>query len=68
MDMGKLIVFEGASDGIGKSTQIGLLKKKLEEEGNIVVNHHFPTYGTYHGAPVEQYLSGNLGEIKDLSP
>ena len=68
MEKGKLIVFEGASDGIGKSTQIGLLSKKLEEEGNIIVNHHFPTDVTYHGAQVEQYLSGNLGKIEDLSP
>lgn len=65
---GRLIVFEGASDGIGKSTQIKLLKERLESEGYIVVNHHFPSYGTYHGAPVEEYLSGNIGNIEDLSP
>jgi len=68
MKLGKLIVFEGASDGIGKSTQIKLLKERLESEGYVIVNHHFPTYGTYHGAPVEEYLSGNLGNINDLSP
>ena len=68
MEKGRLIVFEGACDGIGKSTQIELLRKKLELEGNVVVGHHFPTYGTYHGAPVEEYLSGNLGNINDLSP
>ena len=56
MEKGRLIVFEGACDGIGKSTQIKLLREKLEAEGNIVVGHHFPTYGTYHGAPVEAYL------------
>ena len=68
MEKGKLIVFEGASDGIGKSTQIGLLRERLEKEGHIIVNHHFPSYGTYHGAPVEHYLDGKLGEINDLSP
>ena len=68
MEKGRLIVFEGACDGIGKSTQIELLRNKLELDGNVVVGHHFPTYGTYHGAPVEQYLSGNFGNIKDLSP
>ena len=68
MKQGKLIVFEGASDGIGKSTQIALLQQSLKEEGNIIVNHHFPTYGTYHGAPVEEYLHGNLGNIDELSP
>ena len=65
---GKLIVFEGACDGIGKSTQIKLLRKYLEDSGEIVVNHHFPTYGTYHGAPVEKYLAGELGKIEDLPP
>lgn len=68
MKKGKLIVFEGASDGIGKSTQIELLRKRLESEGNVVVNYHFPSYGTYHGALVEEYLNGNLGSIDDLSP
>ena len=68
MNKGRLIVFEGASDGIGKSTQIKLLQERLELDGDIVVNHHFPTYGTYHGAPVEEYLAGNLGEINELSP
>lgn len=65
---GKLIVFEGASDGIGKSTQIELLRKRLEDDGYTIVNHHFPTYGTYHGALVEKYLSGEFGNIDDLSP
>ena len=68
MNKGTLIVFEGSSDGIGKSTQIKLLWDRLEKEGNVVVNHHFPTYGTYHGAPVEEYLRGNLGSINDLPP
>lgn len=68
MDKGKLIVFEGASDGIGKSTQIDLLRKRLESEGYVIVSHHFPTYNTYHGAPVEEYLAGNLGNIDDLTP
>lgn len=68
MEKGKLIVFEGACDGIGKSTQIGLLRKKLESDGNTIVSHHFPSYNTYHGAPVEQYLAGNIGKISELSP
>lgn len=44
------------------------MRKKLESEGNEIVSHHFPTYGTYHGAPVEEYLAGNLGKIDELSP
>ena len=36
MEKGQLIVFEGACDGIGKSTQIKLLREKLEAEGKTV--------------------------------
>lgn len=68
MNNGKLIVFEGSSDGIGKSTQIKLLTEKLQQDGYTIVNHHFPTYNTYHGAPVEEYLKGNLGSLNDLNP
>ena len=68
MEKGRLIVFEGACDGIGKSTQLKLLRDRLEKDGKTIVSHHFPTYDTYHGAPVEKYLSGEFGEIEDLSP
>ena len=68
MEKGRLIVFEGACDGIGKSTQIGLLRKKLEAEGKTIAGYHFPADGTYHGAPVEAYLRGDFGKIDDLSP
>lgn len=57
---GKLIVFEG-SDGAGKTTQCNLLKKDLIASGELVVDHHFPSYGTYYGAPVEHYLKGDFG-------
>ena len=43
---GKLIVIEGACDGIGKSTQFELLKERLTKEGKEIYNHHFPTYNT----------------------
>lgn len=65
--MGKLIVIEGACDGIGKTTQYKLLNEYLKEKGEVF-NHHFPTYNTYHGIPVEKYLSGEYGNISDLSP
>lgn len=68
MKQGKLIVIEGASDGIGKSTQYDMLYNRLIQDGESVVKHHFPTYNTYHGALVEHYLSGDFGEVKDLSP
>lgn len=68
MEKGKLIVVEGACDGIGKSTQFDLLRKSLEQEGKEVSNHHFPSYGTIQGAPVEKYLKGEFGQPSELSP
>lgn len=65
---GKLIVIEGACDGIGKTTQYNMLYNKLTSLGYEVIRHHFPSYNTFHGIPVEKYLSGEFGEIKDISP
>lgn len=42
MEKGKLIVVEGACDGIGKSTQYKLLKEKLEN-GNIILLDRYTT-------------------------
>lgn len=67
-DKGKLIVVEGACDGIGKTTQFEKLKEHLKSDGKEIAYHHFPTYGTYYGAPVEKYLKGEFGEPKELSP
>ena len=68
MQKGKLIVMEGACDGIGKTTQFILLKKRLEHEGKKVITHHFPTYDSYHGKPVEMYLKGEFGSPEEISP
>lgn len=68
MNKGKLIVIEGACDGIGKSTQFAMLKSRIEGMGRVVASHHFPTYGSVQGAPVESYLKGELGCAADLSP
>lgn len=65
---GKIIVIEGASDGIGKTTQYELLKQKLINDGNNIVTHHFPSYGKEQGKLVELYLEGKFGERKDLNP
>ncbi len=65
---GKLIVIEGACDGIGKTTQYNLLKEYLEKKGCSVCSHHFPTYGSVGGELTEHYLNGDLGNPKDLSP
>ena len=47
--MGKLVVIEGACDGIGKSTQFNYLKEHLIKDGYVVDSHHFPSYNTYQG-------------------
>ncbi len=65
---GKLIVIEGACDGIGKTTQYNLLKEYLLKSGKKVHTHHFPTYDSKQGKLVEQYLNGDFGNPKDLSP
>ena len=66
--MGKLIVIEGDCDGIGKTTQYELLKKRLVNDGNNVISHHFPSYGEYQGVSVEHYLKGEYGSPDSLSP
>ena len=58
MEKGKLIVIEGACDGIGKTTQYKMLSKYFLENGKEVVKHHFPSYNTYQGTPVSKYLQG----------
>lgn len=68
MKNGKLIVIEGACDGIGKTTQYQLLGEHLKLDGENIVTHHFPSYNTYQGKPVEQYLRGDYGQPNDLSP
>ena len=68
MEKGFLIVMEGACDGIGKSTQFKKLSAALKDSGYKVVSHHFPSYGTIGGAPVEEYLAGNFGDKAELSP
>lgn len=68
MEKGKLIVIEGACDGIGKTTQYNLLAKRLEKDGKQISTHHFPSYETPQGTLVEMYLKGIFGSPKDLSP
>ena len=68
MAKGKLIVVEGACDGIGKTTQYEMLCSHLKEDGINLVNHHFPSYNTYQGVPVEKYLQGSYGQPSDLAP
>ena len=68
MEKGKLIVIEGACDGIGKTTQFNMLCDHLKKDGFETVSHHFPSYDTIQGALVEQYLNGAYGEPSEVSP
>lgn len=68
MSKGKLIVVEGACDGIGKTTQFQLLGEHLKADGESIITHHFPSYNTYQGKPVEMYLKGKYGQLNELSP
>lgn len=65
---GKLIVIEGACDGIGKTTQYNLLKQYFEDKGYNVCSHHFPTYNSKQGFLAENYLKGEFGLPEELSP
>ena len=66
--VGKIIVIEGACDGIGKTTQYKMLCDRLREDNIDFVMHHFPSYNTSAGAATESYLRGELGTPSDLSP
>lgn len=68
MEKGKLIVIEGSCDGIGKTTQYNMLCNHFQNDGEEIVCHHFPSYGTYQGASVEKYLKGEYGQPSELSP
>ena len=68
MNQGKIIVIEGACDGIGKTTQYELLYNHLLTDKKQVTTHHFPSYNVYQGKGVEEYLKGNYGKLDELSP
>ena len=66
--MGKLIVIEGVSDGVGKTTQIRELYNNLVRDGKEVIYHHFPSYGEGSAFLVEAYLKGDLGKRELIGP
>ena len=68
MNNGKVIVIEGACDGVGKTTQFKLLYERLIKDGFDIYHHHFPTYNTYQAVPIEKYLTGEFGNINELNP
>jgi dTMP kinase len=65
---GKLIVIEGL-DGSGKSTQIELLRQKLDREGVECRYIHFPmlNQGRY-GELIAEFLRGEYGSLQEVHP
>lgn len=64
---GKFIVIDG-TDGSGKTTQLNLLKIRLEKEGYGVEVADFPQYNTKSAGLVEEYLSGKYGQADEVGP
>ena len=58
--MGKLIVIEG-TDGSGKSTQFGLLTRRVAAEGRDFQRLVFPQYAEESSALIRMYLGGQFG-------
>lgn len=68
MNKGKLIVLEG-TDGAGKSTQLELIKKYLEEKGLKYDFLHFPKYGhNEFSTVIAKFLQGEFGGVDDVNP
>jgi len=63
---GKFIVIDG-TDGSGKTTQLSLLKSRLEEAGHVVALADFPQYNTKSAGPIEEYLSGKYGGADEIN-
>lgn len=65
--IGKLFVIEGI-DGSGKTTQIEMLKEKLETLGHKTIVADFPQYNKKSAGLVEEYLSGKYGSLNEVNP
>jgi dTMP kinase len=66
---GKLIVIEGM-DGSGKSTQLGLLKRRLEATGCGNTHYvHFPQLNQgWYGDMIAEFLRGEYGAMDEVHP
>lgn len=64
---GLFIVIDG-TDGSGKTTQLELLKNRLERSGFSVALADFPQYNTKSAGLVEEYLSGKYGSADEVGP
>ncbi|MDP3758146.1 MAG: hypothetical protein Q8Q86_00345 [Candidatus Daviesbacteria bacterium] len=66
--IGKLIIIEGI-DGSGKTTQINLLVKSLEDQKIPYEVISFPRYGdNIYADLVTRYLEGEFGSINEVNP
>lgn len=60
---GFLVIIEGG-DGLGKSTQLKILKKQLESQGRRTVSYDFPNKsGTPIGQLIGDFLKGRYGQV-----
>lgn len=60
---GYLIIIEGG-DGLGKSTQLSMLKKQLESQGRRTATYDFPNKsGTPIGQLIGDFLRGRFGQV-----
>jgi dTMP kinase len=63
-----LIALEGV-DGAGKSTQVGLLVDRLEQEGLATYRATFPRYADpVFGDLIRRFLNGDLGAVDAIDP
>jgi dTMP kinase len=63
---GSLLIFEGI-DGTGKSTQMSLLAKALEENGHTVVTSREPTNGPFGQKLRDSMTTGRLSPEEELA-
>ena len=62
-EIGCLIVVEGG-DGLGKSTQVRIMKDRLESQGKVVKEYDFPAKsGTPIGRLIGNFLMGKFGDV-----
>jgi len=65
---GKFIVVEG-TDGSGKKTQLDLLRRNLRKAGQGYEVLDFPRYySNFWGALIGRFLSGEFGDLDEVSP
>lgn len=62
-----IISIDGA-DGLGKSTQVELLKKHFESKGNKVEVVHFPFQKGPNWVQIDKFLKGGYGKLEKVHP